>query len=461
MKDQIFISHATPEDNEFTIWIASRLEMLGYQVWIDKDGLLGGERFWATIQKAINASKKVLLVYSANIVKNGILKQGIEDEIEYAKTIASQNGYTDFIIPLHIDQSPYNLAIGLPNINHIPFNGNWAEGLNQLKQKLDKDGIKYDEVINSSFANWYESTYVTNCQIKQKKEVYYTSWWTIKDMPQKFYMYQFTNKAQAKAVYDNNKDIPIALLSNIISSFESQLSYKVTRDDGCYEVPPQHVFEYGISDILWGFNTDRFPSHKDVENHFKDFIRFVIYKILLRNGMKSTELSGKKIVFYYPKIDYGFPIIKFDYPSPTMSKSKRKTLGGKYKEKGSWHYGVSLRTLLFPIVGVSIKPHLVFSSDGNNIESNSSKQHAYRRNKGKNFFNEQWRDLLLAFIYSLANKQGNIEIVVTKNGGKLIMNNRPEWYWSDYGYKDPSKKMDIDSIENNSIDITNDEEETV
>ena len=50
MKDQIFISHATPEDNEFTIWIASRLEMLGYKVWIDKKELLGGERFWPTIQ---------------------------------------------------------------------------------------------------------------------------------------------------------------------------------------------------------------------------------------------------------------------------------------------------------------------------------------------------------------------------------------------------------------------------
>lgn len=54
MRDTIFISHATPEDNDFSIWIASRLEMLGYKVWIDKEGLLGGERFWMTIQKAFD-----------------------------------------------------------------------------------------------------------------------------------------------------------------------------------------------------------------------------------------------------------------------------------------------------------------------------------------------------------------------------------------------------------------------
>lgn len=89
MKDQIFISHATPEDNDFTIWLASRLEMRGYRVWIDKEGLLGGERFWNTIQKAIDSSRKVLLVYSNNIVRDGSLKSGIENELEYAKSLAS------------------------------------------------------------------------------------------------------------------------------------------------------------------------------------------------------------------------------------------------------------------------------------------------------------------------------------------------------------------------------------
>ena len=43
-----------------------------------------------------------------------------------------------------------------------------------------------------------------------------------------------------------------------------------------------------------------------------------------------------------------------------------------------------------------------------------------------------------------------------KVGDKLIMNNRPEWFWSDYGYQDPSKKMDIESVEH-----AQDEEEDI
>lgn len=455
MKDQIFISHATPEDNEFTIWLASRLEMLGYKVWIDKNELLGGERFWPTIQKAIDASKKVLLVYSMNITREGVLKAGIEREFEYANSVASSKGYSDFVIPLHIDNSNYHLAIGFPNLNQIPFNNNWADGLKQLKKKLDKDGILYDEQIDSSLSEWYENNYITDCQIESKKEVYYSSWWTTKEMPQSFYMYQFSNQEQAKAVRESNKDIPVAQLSNILSTFDGNLNCIAKRNDEIINIPPSYTYTYKLDDILFGFESDRFPSHKDVENHFKDFLRYLLYTILWNKGMVKTELSGRKYVFYQPKYGHKFPYIEFDYPPATMAKNKRKTLGGTYKRNsGYWHYGISLLPVLFPYIGASIKSHLVFTTDGFKPEKSQAKQHSYRRNKGRNFFNEEWKDLLLAFIFSLRNDNGDIELVVNKDGDKLVMNNRPEWFWSDYGYNDPSKKMDIESVEH-----TQDEEE--
>lgn len=35
MKDTIFISHATPTDNIFATWLATKLELCGYKVWVD------------------------------------------------------------------------------------------------------------------------------------------------------------------------------------------------------------------------------------------------------------------------------------------------------------------------------------------------------------------------------------------------------------------------------------------
>ena len=133
MQEILFISHSTPEDNEFCIWLASRLEMLGYKVWIDLKNLYGGERSWQKIQQAIKESAKVLLVYSKYIIDDGEIKQSIDDELRYARSFAESRKLKDFIIPLHLDESPYDLVIGLPNINHIQFNESWTSGLSHLK----------------------------------------------------------------------------------------------------------------------------------------------------------------------------------------------------------------------------------------------------------------------------------------------------------------------------------------
>lgn len=447
MKDQIFISHATPEDNDFTIWLASRLEMRGYNVWIDKEGLLGGERFWQTIQKAISSSRKVLLVYSNNIVRDGILKKGIEDEFEYAKSLVNSKNDAEFVIPLHIDDSPYNLVIGFPNINHIPFCENWADGLVQLFKKLDKDGVKYDSNINSTISTWYESTYSTNSRIEKRKELYYTSWWSVKSMPQVFYMYKFTNKEQATYVKKSNESIPVTQLSNILSSFDGELSFDVVRDGQNFKIPPQIVFSYSLEDILFGFESDGFPSHKDVENHFKDYLRYLIYEILYNKGYRKTSISNKRYVYYMPAYKNKFTPVPFLYKYSSKRRPKKKSLGGIFKDKGYWHYGISILPVLSPFVGVSIKSHLIFTKDGRTIIEKDALQHSYRRNKGRSFFNEQWRDMLIALLTSLQNKDRKIEIPVTKNGDYLEMKPWTETFWSEYGYKDPSHSMNENDVE--------------
>ncbi len=205
----------------------------GYKVWLDKAGLLGGERFWPTIQQAIQSSFKVLFVYSSNIVTGeGILKGGIENEIEYAKSIAAANDLKDFIIPLRIDDSPFNLAIGLPNLNQIPFENNWAAGLKTLIKKLEKDNApKEFSPSESVMSEWYENEYVSNCTIVDSAELFYTSWWTVAEMPKMFYMYQFTNLEQANSIRSMNRDVNLSKRINILSSFEENINLTLIKDE--------------------------------------------------------------------------------------------------------------------------------------------------------------------------------------------------------------------------------------
>ena len=85
------------------------------------------------------------------------------------------------------------------------------------------------------------------------------------------------------------------------------------------------------------------------------------------------------------------------------------------------------------------------------------KQHSFRRKKGKGLFNEAWRDLFLAFIQRLKNKNGEISIQVTMQKEKFTMKEWPEMFISEKGYIDPNAKMSVDKIEDYYEDLTAEE----
>ena len=62
-RDVVFISHANPEDNAFTVWLESRLTAAGYAVWADVLGLRGGQDLQRRLEDCLrNGVCKVLLV---------------------------------------------------------------------------------------------------------------------------------------------------------------------------------------------------------------------------------------------------------------------------------------------------------------------------------------------------------------------------------------------------------------
>lgn len=73
----IFLSHAAPEDNDFTAWLGARLASAGYQVWSDVTKLIGGEVFWKDIEEAIrqHSVKFLSILSSKSPAKRGYMKE--------------------------------------------------------------------------------------------------------------------------------------------------------------------------------------------------------------------------------------------------------------------------------------------------------------------------------------------------------------------------------------------------
>lgn len=180
----------------------------------------------------------------------------------------------------------------------------------------------------------------------------------------------------------------------------------------------------------------------------------VIANLFRRAGLWKHEMSNKRLAYFLPKYDK-ITKVKFTYPESTRKKAK--ALLGEMRGAGFWHYGVSIQPTLFPFIGFSLKSHLLFTSDGMQLIEDERKQHSFRRKKGKGLFNEAWRDLFLAFIQRLKNKNGEISIQVTMQGEQFTMKEWPEMFISEKGYIDPNAKMNVDKIEDYYEDLTAEE----
>ena len=78
-RQAIFISHANPEDNAFTLWLGGRLSAAGYEVWADILKLRGGQDWQRRLEAALRDRACKLLMVGTPC---GVDKQGLRNEIQ-------------------------------------------------------------------------------------------------------------------------------------------------------------------------------------------------------------------------------------------------------------------------------------------------------------------------------------------------------------------------------------------
>jgi hypothetical protein len=151
VRDTILLSHANPEDNEFTLWLALQLANEGFRVWCDLTKLLGGEIFWDDIEGVIRdrAAKVIYILSRSSNSKDGPLR-----ELHLAQSLPRREKLRDFVIPAHIDDLPYSeVTIELTRVNSIAFGKSWASGLATLLQKLETDAVPKDPAFHRAAVN--------------------------------------------------------------------------------------------------------------------------------------------------------------------------------------------------------------------------------------------------------------------------------------------------------------------
>lgn len=178
----VFISHANPEDNEFTLWLCTRLHMLGYSVWSDITQLFGAEIFWDDIEDCIrNHAAKFVIVLSANSQQ----KQGVLDEVNLAVTIERNKPIKDFVIPVRIDDFSYdNVRINIGRKNIIDFYESWPKGFGQLIKVLERGNVVKEQTLSSQETSaCVENILAGSQRLVKKPQSLMTNRFQFKSMP--------------------------------------------------------------------------------------------------------------------------------------------------------------------------------------------------------------------------------------------------------------------------------------
>ena len=109
----LFISHANPERNAFTLWLGLRFSAAGYHIWADVFRLPGWQDLqWLLEGTLTNKARKVLPAGTRRSAQN----QGVRNEIRIAHDIGRRIGDLEFVFPLPLAWSVISLYPYSPTI---------------------------------------------------------------------------------------------------------------------------------------------------------------------------------------------------------------------------------------------------------------------------------------------------------------------------------------------------------
>lgn len=446
MRNKIFISHATPDDDDFTRWLSLKLIGLGYEVWCDILFLDKGVDFWSTIEKEIRENTCKFLIVSSTA---GNQREGVLKELAVAAKVKKQLQDESFITPLAIDErlSYDDINIEIVRLNAIDFKKSWAKGLQDLLDAFEKQNVPKDPVDLSKSNLLYQQIFLHDKQAIEKEETYDSNWFPIVSFPDELRFHRYDWRLP--------KQFDVRTLTFPAIRYKEYLCTFAWEFDFMHQLPKTE--KYNSSETV------RIPTDVILSGRYDtDFIRdYECQRLIVQLINKAFELRMKdRNVREYQMSN----ISAFWIEKGKLEKDKfeKVQLVGKQKDK-NWHFGISAAGKLYPFPVLMVSSRIIFTQDGINLIESKSIQHSSRRKQGKNWWNDKWREKLLAFIRFLSDEQDSFYLAVGSEE-KIVVANESQKFIGKMSYVIPSgntleEESELADI-NNYEDDTQDLEET-
>jgi hypothetical protein len=301
--------------------------------------------------------------------------------------------------------------------NAIDFSGGWHLGLAKLLEKFDKDGVpRRPDGPSNTVALWSKHFLNVDGNLVRADESVSTNWLPIVEMPLSIRIVSRTNE---NSLVREAFPWPVALTTGRrLASFAA-----------AYELSSAQI---GTVTSAVEVTTEDFPGRSDIprgglarseaRNVVADLTRQAWERLCKSKGLLAAELSIGRLCWYLPAGEPGQ--VAVPYTDLDGSKRKKKLVGRSEKHKVFWHCAVEA----FPVIGhpsrLTFVLHVVFTEDGRTPLASAPRAHRLRRSFCKNWWQWQWRELMLAFLSHFAGAESSIGLPVA-NGRDIRVSAQP------------------------------------
>jgi TIR domain len=402
-REVVFISKATPGDDEFVLWLAPRLEAAGYTVFADILSLEPGDRWRKQVTATLqNKSIKALLCCRDSSLE----KDGVQEEIGIATDLVKELNDSRLIIPLRLEK--FKRLFGIGELQYVDFVGSWASGLRDLLDTLDKQGVLRSPgkvVINPNWENYKKRLAI---KVDEAPEVLTSNWLRISRVPETIRYYQppgavnhsLMERTCSEAAFPAELYLrgffSFALPDEVDNAFAAVGKFVVHSEHNLQEllekgseVPMIAVRE--VRDLLVSM------FRKSWENHCRarGLYEYVFSKQPGFHVTKDHVPLGKRI--------------QWGRQEQRRSSMLRNSARGKV-----WQYGVSGSVHFWPFLHFRIKSRVLFAElagkEAGAVFDAADQQHRLRRSICKGWRNKAWHGRFMAFLELLADQLPHIEL---------------------------------------------------
>lgn len=412
IRNTVFISKATPGDDEFVLWLAPKLEAAGYKVFADILCLDAGDGWRLKITRALQEdSVKMLLCCSdETLSRNGVL-----EEIEIAKDLTNSLNDPNFILPLKLRK--YKKLFGIGGLQYTDFENSWAEGLVNILESLEKQNVPKNNIAPIQ-PEWSAYQRKLSNKLLNEPETLTSNWLRVISAPDTIHFIKAKGILGEKKQSEISASFPLPLVpfEDGFISFASGLDFE-NHDPNSLTYNINKSIEYNIfADQGW---EKLGIEHKDGTRILINLYRQAWEKHCAFQKFFSHRFNNEVAhIVNENKIDLS-KRVKWGRQG-----QKRNSMLRNIAKKKVWEYGVSARPSFFPFPHFRLKGRVLFSDMENNKKTNiiedNKIQHRLRRSVCSAWRNKAWHGRLMAFMELLAGESPYVSLPVGNDSDILV-----------------------------------------